>query len=157
MQSCYRVCMICNLYYCNWGLSPDVLHNADAIFPLFWLTDVASNPIKGISGNKFMMCLHLCVLINCLSLCVYVCACVIDLLVRLPFSFCYLHIKPEITTKIWISDRIYFCIARQKQQQQQQKTRRNRMQVVPFPHVSLFIKLICTSETQHMHMQPHSW
>lgn len=66
--------MICNLYDCNWALiwigayivcsvclcvcvcpCRCIAFDADAIFPLFWLTDVASNPIKGISGNKFMM------------------------------------------------------------------------------------------------------
>lgn len=65
--------MICKLYDCNWALIRTMIvrqasvfvcvcvwmYDADAIFTLFWLTDVASNPIKGISGNKFMMCHHL--------------------------------------------------------------------------------------------------
>lgn len=77
LQSCYRLEMICNLYDCNWALIRTLyyfviinvgdvevavataLHH-NAIFPLFWLTGVASHPIKKISGNKFMMCHHFC-------------------------------------------------------------------------------------------------
>lgn len=52
-----------------------------------------------------LWCAIIFVLINLVGLCMGV----IDLLVRLPFSFrCIPCIEPEITTKIWISDRIYF-------------------------------------------------